>query len=260
MKITSTNNDNVKNVRALQSRSRARRKSEHFVIEGINLIEEALKAKATFAEIYYTDSVGQDDIGMDLLQRLSHTGAPLIPVTEDVMQAMSDTQTPQGLLAVMPWAYRAEPDDPTFVLVIDGINDPGNMGTIMRTAVGAGVDVMVTTVGTVDLTNPKVVRSAMGAHFWLPVRSLSWEGITRNYDSHAIFLAEPGDTSAYHRIDWTMPSVLIVSDEAHGASDDARRIAHAYAGIPMANDFDSLNVAVATGIMLFEIVRQRSEA
>ncbi|MGF1507724.1 MAG: RNA methyltransferase [Chloroflexi bacterium] len=258
MRITSTANDNIKHVRALQAKSRARRNANQFVIEGVNLLEEALETGTPIDEIYYTEGFAED--GDALLLALSETGAPLIPVSAEVMEAISDTQSPQGILAVLPTPTISPTDEITLALVIDGVSDPGNMGTIMRSAVGAGIDVMIVTTGTVDLTNPKVVRSAMGAHFRLPVQRLSWEGIASRYGNHILFLAEPSGGAPHHSIDWTQPAVLIVSDETQGPSEDAARLAHVRVSIPMAGGFDSLNVAVAASVMMFEAVRQRREA
>ena len=259
MIITSLQNEQVKHVRALQAKSRARRKTELFVIEGVNLIEEALLMDADINEIFYTEDFVTAGEGMDLIQRMSETGAPMIPVSEEVMAEMSDTHTPQGILAVLPWIEKPSPEMVDFAVVIDGVGDPGNMGTIMRSAVGAGVQELVLTAGTVDVWNPKVVRAGMGAHFRIPIRQLSWEGVRSNFDEHVVFLADANSEINYYDIDWTQPSVLIVSDEAQGASEEALRTAHVHVGIPMAGNFDSLNVAAATAVMLFEAVRQRAK-
>jgi TrmH family RNA methyltransferase len=144
--------------------------------------------------------------------------------------------------------------------IIDGVSDPGNMGTILRAAAAAGVPLLIVTAGTVDLTNPKVLRSGMGAHFRLPVQHLSWKGIAERFSEHVIFLAEAGSGTPYFSVDWVQPSALIVSEEARGASEDAQRIAHVRVTIPMPGEMESLNVAMATSILLFEMVRQRYQA
>jgi TrmH family RNA methyltransferase len=257
--ITSLSNDHVKRVRALQSRRRARHKAGRFVIEGNNLAREAIATETPVEEVFYTEAFASDGEGASLLEDLSMLGATLFPVDEAVMQAMSDTRTPQGILAVLPVLRLQPPADFTFALVIDRIADPGNMGTIMRAAAAAGVPVMLVTTGTVDLTNPKVVRSAVGAHFRLPVRHLSWEGLAGRLSQHAVFLAESGSGAPYYAVDWTQPCALVASDEAHGPSEDALRLAHAHVTIPMPGGMESLNVAMATGILLFEMVRQRTQ-
>jgi RNA methyltransferase, TrmH family len=255
--ITSLDNERVKRVKALQSRSRARRNDERFVIEGLKLVQEAVNAEAEVDEAFYTEDFAGTDEGRAMLDRLSGLGASLMAVDDPVMKAMSDTPAPQGVLAVLPTLKLEAPEDATFALIIDGVSDPGNMGTIMRAAAAAGVPVMYIAAGAVDITNPKVLRSGMGAHFRLPVKYASWDGIANQLEDHVIFLAEAEGGAPYFNVDWTQPSALIVSEEAHGASADAIRIAHARITIPMPGGMESLNVAMATSVMLFEMVRQR---
>lgn len=256
--ITSPSNERVKRVRALQQKRRARLKAARFVIEGTNLIREAVVTGTAVEEVFYTEAFAGSPEGISLLEDLSRLGASFHVVDDPVMQVMSDTVTPQGILAVLPTPQLSPPDDLPFALIIDRIADPGNMGTVMRAAAGAGVPLMIVTTGTVDLTNPKVIRSAMGAHFRLPVRHLSWEGIAHHLAEHVIFLAESSSGAPYFNVDWRQRCALIVSDEAHGPSEEARQLAHAYVTIPMPGGIESLNVATATGILLFEMVRQRT--
>ncbi len=258
--ITSLNNEYVKRVRQLQSQRRARQKAGLFVIEGPNLTREAVTAQAAVEQVFYTESFAGTAEGVSLLNQLSGLGAALLAVDEPVMRAMSDTPTPQGILAVLPVPRLPVPETPAFVLISDRVSDPGNMGAMMRAAAGAGVPLLIVTAGTVDLTNPKVVRSAVGAHFRLPVQPLSWEGIANRLSGHAIFLADSKGGAPYYRVDWTQPCALIVSDEAHGPSLEAQRVAHAHVTIPMPGGIESLNVAMAATVLMFEMVRQRSEA
>lgn len=253
--ISSTQNERVKWVRSLQAKSRIRRKEKVFIVESQNLLDEALQAKASFREVFATNEYAEQNTEVvDALQRIN---TRLTTVTPDVLSAMSDTQSPQGILAVLDIYDPPLSDDNSFAVIIDGISDPGNMGTIMRTAVGADVPLMYITAGTVDIWNPKVVRSAAGAHFRLPVRYGSWDGIEGGLADHVIFLADSGGSGAsFFDVDWLQPSALIVSEEAHGPSAEARKLAHAYVSIPMPGGIESLNVGIATGILLFERVRQ----
>lgn len=258
--ITSLNNDRVKRVRLLQSKRRVRQTEQRFVVEGSNLLREVVETRSPIDEVYYTQVFAHTDEGRDLIDSLSRIGATLLLVDEAVMRAMSDTITPQGIIGVLPFAFPAPSEEATFALIIDTISDPGNLGTIMRTAAAAGVPQMILAAGTVDVTNPKVVRGAMGAHFRLPVQNLSWEGVASRYAEQAIFLADVGSGMAYYDADWKQPCALIVSDEAHGPGPAARALAHAIVTIPMPGRIESLNVAVATGILLFEMTRQRTLA
>src|SRR5574341_1474295 len=223
--ITSLSNERIKRVRALQSQRRARETVGLFVIEGLKLAHEAVIAAVPIDEVFYVRPIAEDEQGRAILDGLSKQGAALLEVDEAVMRSISDTQTPQGIVLVLPVPHLAPPDSPSFVLVIDAISDPGNMGAIMRVCAAAGVPVLYTTKGTVDLTNPKVVRSGMGAHFRLPVQPLSWEGVASRLQDRAIFLAESAGGAPYFRVDWTQPCALIVSDEAHGPGEEAVRLA-----------------------------------
>lgn len=255
--ITSTSNEHVKLVRSLQAQRRARHKAGRFVLEGANLVLDAVAAGAALDQVFYTEEYASSPDGTSKLETLSRSGTGLLAVAEPVMRAMSDTLTPQGILAVIAIPALPAPEDFTFALVIDAISDPGNMGSLMRVAAAAGVPLMLVTSGTVDLTNPKVVRSAMGAHFRLPVQMLSWEGVARRLADHVIFIAEARGGAPYYQVDWTQPSALIVSDEAHGASQEARQVAHARVNIPMPGGMESINVAMASGILIYEMLRQR---
>lgn len=258
--ITSLNNERVKEVRALQARRRAREKARRFVVEGTRLLREAVLAGAPVSEVFYTEEFARSKEGRDLLGQLSELGPALVAVDDAVMQAMSDTETPQGVLATLPLPDVRPPEDFAFALVSDAVSDPGNLGTIMRAAAAAAVPLLIVASGTVDPFNPKVVRSAMGAHFRLPVERLSWDGIRERLAGRAIFLADIGSGAPYFDVDWLQPCALIVSDEAHGPSENAARLAHARVTIPMPGGTESLNVAMATSVLLFERVRQQAQS
>ncbi len=257
--ITSEHNERIKRVRALQSRRQARRKARRFVIEGLRLVREAASVGVPVEEVFYTPAFAATTEGKELLNKLSTLGAVLLAVDEPLMRLMSDTQTPQGILAVLPELNLAPPPDPSYVLIVDGVADPGNLGTIMRAAAAAAVPLMIITGGTVDPTNPKAVRSAMGAHFRLPVWQMSWESLAERLAGYAVFLASAGGGIPYFKVDWTQRSALIIGSEARGPSEHALRLAHAQVSIPMPGGMESLNAAMAASILIFEMVRQRLE-
>jgi TrmH family RNA methyltransferase len=256
--ITSLQNDKVRYVRALQGRRRARRRERRFVFEGVRLVEEAVRAGVRPALVFYTARKVAEARGSRLLASLREMDAPCYAVSEPVMAACSDTETPQGILAVVPIPTLPRPRRPTLTLVLDRIRDPGNLGTILRTALAAGVKQVLLTPGTVDATNPKVVRAAMGAHLHLPVVALGWEAIAEAVAGCDVWLAEADGNTRYTAVDWTRPVVLIVGGEATGAGKRARVLASGRVSIPMAAEVESLNTAVATAAILFEVVRQRA--
>jgi TrmH family RNA methyltransferase len=176
-------------------------------------------------------------------------------VSETVIAACSDTQTPQGVLAVVPFVS-LEPR-PGLLLILDGIRDPGNLGTILRSAESAGVGQVLLAPGTVDPYNPKVVRGAMGAHLRLPVHSQDWPTIGKRAGDRAVWLADAASETAYHEVDWTRPCALIVGGEAFGTGQEATELATGRVSIPMTGGTESLNAAMAATIILFEAARQR---
>jgi len=149
MTISSPSNPRAKQVRALQASRRARYQHGAFVVEGSRLLREALEADARVEWVFF-----------------------------EVMRACSDTQTPPGLLAVVPIPDKSPPAAMDFALVIDGVRNPGNLGGLIRSALAAGVQATFLLPGSVDPFNPKVVRGAMGAHFHMPILALPWEQLS----------------------------------------------------------------------------------
>jgi TrmH family RNA methyltransferase len=143
------------------------------------------------------------------------------------------------------------------VLVLDGLRDPGNLGTILRSALAASVGLVLLAPETVDLYNPKVVRGAMGAHFRLPVLSQDWPEIASRLDGRSVWLADAEGEIAYDAIDWTVPSALIIGGEPAGAGREAAALATRKTYIPMAHGIESLNAAMAATAILFEAARQQ---
>lgn len=256
--ITSSQNDKIKYVRKLQSQKRARQQHRRFVFEGVRLVEEVVRAAVAPDFVLYTESFAEDPRGKALLVTLEAL-APCHLVSEAVMEACSDTVTPQGILAVLPFPELPRPAHPTFTLILDRLRDPGNLGTMLRTALAAGVEQVLLAPGTVDFSNPKVVRAAMGAHLRLSIADAGWDEIAGAVADCDVWLAAAGGARTYTAVDWTRPVALIVGSEAHGAGERARSLAQGRVSIPMASEVESLNAAVATAVILFEVVRQRRE-
>lgn len=195
-----------------------------------------------------------------LLARLSNAGAAVWQVSPTLLDALADTVTPQGILAVVPMpeadASLARVAD--LVLVLDNVRDPGNLGTILRTSQAAGVQVVLLSEGCVDPFAPKVVRSAMGAQLHLPLLpDMDWPTIQQTLEGKQCLLADMDAPITLWDVDWTLPTALIVGSEAFGAGEKARGMATASVRLPMAGDAESLNVAMATAILLYEAQRQR---
>jgi TrmH family RNA methyltransferase len=257
--ITSTHNPKIQWVRLLQSRSRERREAGAFVVEGVRLAEEALQAgwKAQFV-LYSRDL---EPRGQAVVSGFAAQGASVEVAAPHVMHAASDTQTPQGLLVVLEMASLPIPLHPDLVFIADGVRDPGNLGSMLRSAGAAGCSLACLPEGAADVFSPKVLRAAMGAHFRLPVLAESWQEIAerlQRWELH-IFLASAGQGIPYTRADLRQRAAIIIGGEAAGAGESARELAHTLVHIPMPGGSESLNAASAAAILLFEAVRQRQE-
>lgn len=224
-----------------------------FVVEGVRAVEDVLAAGVEPYALYV--SVDSDFAAPEGLE------APVRYVSHDVFRQLTDVAHPQGVLAVVPMLD--EPPLPEvasspLVVVLDGVKDPGNMGTLFRSAAGAGVDHLVIGADCVDPYNPKVVRSAMGAHFRVPF-SRHDIGELRDWieDFPVVALADAGGNALYDSVRWYEASVMVIGSEAFGPSNDARQIANAIVSIPLLNGVESLNAGVAGSLMMFEAARQR---
>jgi TrmH family RNA methyltransferase len=254
--ITSATNPKIKYVKRLQNDRGFREAERAFVAEGTRLVAELLQFQVEPALLLATEDWLASAEGQSLRAEPGLSRV-LELVKDNVMSAASQTQTPPGVLAVAPILSRPLPDHPTFLLILDQLSNPGNMGTMLRTAAAAGVDGVLLGPGNVDAYNPKVVRGGMGAHLRLPIVTADWPAIAQRTAGMAVWLAAVDQATAYTAVDWRQPSALIIGSEATGAGQQAQQLATGRVTIPMRHATESLNAAVATGIILFEAVRQR---
>ncbi|HRQ41707.1 MAG TPA: RNA methyltransferase [Chloroflexota bacterium] len=256
--ITSPTNDKVKMVRRLQTERRFRAQEQLFVVEGDRWLAELIRHQVVPRSLFFTTE--WQSTHAEILQQLAKfTHQPGLLVNEAVMAAMSDTTTPPGVLAVAPTPHNPLPARPSLLLILDAVNNPGNLGTMLRTAVAAGVDGVLLTPGSVDATNPKVVRGSMGALLRLAVHALGWAQIGEVVQGMTVWLADVEMGEVYTAVNWQSPSALIIGSEAGGAGQEAHRLANGRVTIPMHAATESLNAAIAAGVILFEARRQREE-
>jgi RNA methyltransferase, TrmH family len=275
MFISSPHNSRINKLQDLHT-TRGRKKSGLFLMEGPHLLKALLDSECMPHEIYYQPAMLQrTQEGSALYTRLLHTPAldadQLIEVSERVIEALGEVQTSQGVVSVLPLsafeasslqARRPAAHRPA-LLILDGLSDPGNLGTILRTALAADVYAVLLTEGSVDCYSPKVVRAAAGAHLTLPIEAnLTWSAIAARVTQHCggkqrVLLAEAGERELYFAQDLRNPFTLIIGNEARGPSTQAHTLATRTISIPLANKVESLNAAMAAGIILYEAVRQR---
>lgn len=252
--ITSSQNSKIKLVRALLGRAKERREANAFIIEGVRLVEEAAERNWLFRFVLYDETLNER--GRSLIERLIERGVEVDQISSSLMQDLSQTETPQGILAVILLMDLPIPTSPNFIVIADQIRDPGNLGTLLRSAAAAGVQATLIPPETTDPFSPKVVRAGMGAHFQLATHSTTWDNIRAYTQGLEVFLADMDGKSCWET-DLRQPLALIIGGEAEGASDEARKLATQKISIPMAGNVESLNAGVAGSILMFEVLRQR---
>lgn len=242
-------------------RRRKARESRHlFVSEGVRAVEELLRSPLRVSGVLVTAQLGSTPRGELLLRELGERRVEVAEVSEVDFASAADTESPQGVLAIaeVPSATIEElaRTDPKRVLLLDAVQDPGNVGTILRTAAALGVDATIALPGTVDPWNAKVVRGAMGAHYHHQVVQGSWEGLEPLLEGHRLAFwgadasGEPVDSiRAPERL------ALVVGNEGNGLTAASRDRLDRLVSLPIVSAVDSLNVAVATGILLYLLRR-----
>ena len=255
--ITSSQNSKIKLIRALTGRPKERREAGAFLAEGVRLVEEAYTANCQIRFVFYTNELSER--GRGLIKKLELKGIEIDEVKSELFNSLTETETPQGILAVLNDLQVPIPSSPNFILIPDQVRDPGNLGTLLRSADGAGVQAVYLPPETTDAFAPKAVRSGMGAHFRLPIRSRSWDEIHQLTKGLQIFLADMEGQSCWE-VDLRPPLALIIGGEAEGASEQAQKLANQKISIPMNGKTESLNAAVAGSVLMFEVVRQRKKS
>lgn len=225
-------------------------------MEGVRLVEEAAKGDWRFEIVLYDEMLSER--GRLQVESLRSKGVDVEEVPPSVMKSISETEAPQGILAVVEYLQLPIPQSPNFILIPDQVRDPGNLGTLLRSAAAAGVQAVLIPPETTDAFAPKVLRSGMGAHFRLPIHEMSWDEIEKTVAGMKVYIADM-DGQPFWETDLTKPIALIVGSEAEGVSDNARKVANGKISIPMKGETESLNAGVAGSVLMFEVIRQRNQ-
>lgn len=242
--ITSDQNKFVKLAKALNSRS-GRKKNPYCLIEGSKLINEALKNNIEIEFIFI-----QDQNVLTKLEIIKHNELMILELPEKLMKEISTTETSVDAIAIAKQFHKAEPKQANFILYCEEIQDPGNLGSIIRSAVAAGVDSIYLSPNSADIFNPKVIRSAMGTLFKAHVKK---DIKLDDLPDYQILAASSYSQDNYSELKYQDQVVLLVGNEAQGLSQEALDKSNQGVIIPMTNDVESLNVVAATSIILFEI-------
>ena len=243
--ITSTENKLYKQTKKLLNRSE-RNKTKLFIAEGQRIVEDAVAANV--AEYIFV-SENYNGIVYDL---------PTYKVSNKMFAALSDTETTQGIIAVCRMIdYNMEEIDCDTLLVCDGVSDPGNLGTLIRTAECSGVGGVVLLKGTVDPYSPKVVRSTMGSVFRVPLYFADVDALDKHLTDYSIVATVLDGSKDLYDIEFPEKTAVVVGNEAHGVSKEVADMAQIRTLIPMCGNSESLNASVAGSVVMYEIFRQK---
>jgi TrmH family RNA methyltransferase len=263
--VTSKTNKVYKHIKALNSKN-YREKHQEFIIEGLRLVKDAVESSIPIHLIVVSESFACFEEGQQYLQKLQRLNIQIYQFHDKLFNEIAQTQTPQGILGIVPIkdfsleAVTKYKEMPLYIYC-DGIQDPGNMGTIVRTADAFHADAVILSKGCVDIYNPKCVRSTMGSLFHLPIIKVE--------DTREIlqYLKEKGltiigghleATDYCYQFDMKQGMVIVVGNEANGISQEALEIIDQLIKIPMPGNAESLNAAIAAGILMYEVIRQRA--
>lgn len=259
--ITSPSNKRIKEIIQLNQKAKARRERNVFIVEGIKMFLEADLEKVE--EVYVSESA-QKHLTKACREKLEALTCPYETVSDEVFRKMSDTQTPQGILCVVKqYHYEIETlltKENPFFLVLEDIQDPGNLGTIFRTGEGAGVTGILMSSSTVDIYNPKTIRSTMGSVYRMPfVYTTDLKGtISRlKQEQISVYAAHLQGTRFYEECDYRKGTAFLIGNEGNGLQEETAKLADTYIKIPMAGKVESLNAAVAASVLMYEAARQR---
>ncbi len=263
-KITSPANPLVKEIMRIKKRTE---RPNTFLIEGPHLVDTAIRSPEAHVErILFTEAFALQEEGRRLIQQAkaaADLSQPLVEISESVLLKLADTEAPQGIIAVVSHnaveldaiQYKAKP----LLVLCDGIQDPGNLGTIIRVSDAAGADAVVILPGTCDPLNPKSIRATAGSLFNIPVAYAGHDALAGYLDGRGIrlCLADIRAERSVYEHDFRQPTAIALGNEAHGVSNALRKKAADLIRIPIIGKAESLNVATAASICIYEAVRQR---
>lgn len=262
IEITSSKNPLIKEIKSLYKK-KGRVKTGYFIIEGIKIIKEAIDYNYELKNIIFTDELKRTLEGEEFLKEIESFNN-LIYVSEKIFKEISDTENPQGIIALAKINYKTideiDNKEPSFFIYLDELQDPGNMGTIIRTGDGFNINGIIITEGTVDPYNPKVVRATMGSIFRLPIyysdngaedlKKLKEKGIK-------IFSTSLEQSNFLFDANLRESIIITIGNESKGVSKQVLELSDKLIKIPMPGKAESLNAAVAASIIMYEAMRQK---
>lgn len=262
-KITSKDNFIIKKVRQLKTK-KGRDKYNEFLVEGLHLIEESIKNNIEINFIVYCDTFLMNAYNEELISYLHEKNVHIYNISDQQFKQITETETPQGILGVVKKPcfdlHQVLSEPKNNILILDRIQDPGNMGTILRTADAAGINSVIIIKGSVDIYLPKTIRAAAGSIFRLPILHMdnpsSVMFLLKKYKKKAI-ATSPKAACFYYDLPLAEDVALIIGNEANGVSQEFLEQVNHVVKIPMLRNTESLNASIAASIVMYEMVRQK---
>ncbi len=261
--ITSNSNPNIKHVKSLQ-RKKFRDEYNEFIIEGLRIVEHGLEYGGDIIRLFITHDEYKSLEGTRVFEKIIEKNVDTYIISEQLFKEISDTKNPQGILGIVKKkSYDINHilnKEKYFIIILDRLQDPGNLGSIIRTADAAGIDCIVTSKGCVDTYNNKTIRSTMGSIFNIPIVDIG------DLDSFIAYLIENDtkivstilETNQYHyEVEYGEKIAVIIGNEGNGISKELIDKSNIKVKIPMLGKAESLNASTASSIIIYEIVRQR---
>ncbi|MBT3241457.1 MAG: RNA methyltransferase [Chloroflexi bacterium] len=259
--IQSRQNAKIKEIRSLRQRKQ-RKAKKLFIVEGIRHIGEALDANANIEYVLAAPELLKSDYANSLLAKIEEKGISLFTTTPEILVSLSEKENPQGLLAVAnQLIYSLEDfssDQHPWLVALISPQDPGNIGTILRTIDAVGADGLILIDNSVDIFHPSAVRASMGALFWKPVISASIEEFTSwsSQNKYVIYGTSAKGKTLFNQVVYRSPAILLFGSEREGLSDDQINFCDHLLKLPMAGSASSLNLSVSSGVFLYEMHAQ----
>jgi TrmH family RNA methyltransferase len=262
--LTSMQNPLIKEILLLQKKKSERRKQGLFIVEGIKAIQEIPKDYFV-REYILSETFNKENFFIDSQKgRVCENNTKVVYVKESIFNAISDTETPQGIMAVVEQKTASLEDilakEHSFGLVLENVQDPGNLGTIIRSAYGFKVDYLILSKGCVDLFSPKTIRASMGALFHIPiVVDEEIEKITQSLQAMNVklYVTEVEKAKEVFQVSFKGKAALVIGNEGNGASSYIKQQADERVYIPMPGGLESLNASIAASICMYEAMKQR---
>lgn len=261
--ITSSSNPILKEVKSLYKK-KERYNRGLFLIEGVKIVEECIHSNGNISYILISDDLLNSTGGGELFELIQKKRYETIHVSANLLREVADTENPQGILAVVKINSTSIEQilkvENKFIIILDGLQDPGNLGTIIRTADAFKSSGVIMTEGCVDVYNPKVIRSTMGSIFHVPTfytdNKIEFVNTLRDEGVEVYTTSLEGENYIYE-VDFKKDFAIVIGNEANGVSKELMSLANCLIKIPMRGKAESLNAAIATSIIMYEAARQR---